>query len=255
MGAKVHGKRDQQLGTQEERQTPESAKAQETARANGTTAGGKGYLRADNEYLKIESLGCRAGSSGKARQSDRVAIISELRRKNVLPLPLRISNNPRGNIQLQERRRRGWTGCDTWRARNSQNLRMRKVNNQAEFEYEMSKMLSDDEKHKIGFNQSGSQKYHCRICGKTYTPDPNLNGYPPEVRNWAIQLYLEGNCLRVLVDCSRSTRKALSTGSEPIQPICHKRVSLNVPKWLSWMRCSPLSARKKRNLHPDHRRS
>jgi transposase-like protein len=50
--------------------------------------------------------------------------------------------------------------------------------------------------HKIGFNQSGSQKYRCRVCEKTYTPLPKPNGYPPEVHTKAIQLYLEGNSLR-----------------------------------------------------------
>lgn len=34
------------------------------------------------------------------------------------------------------------------------------------------------------------------MCGKTYTPLPNLNGYSAEVRTRAIQLYLEGNSLR-----------------------------------------------------------
>jgi transposase-like protein len=49
---------------------------------------------------------------------------------------------------------------------------------------------------KVGFNQSGSQKYRCYECGKNYTPEPNLNGYPPEKRLKAIKLYLEGNSFR-----------------------------------------------------------
>ena len=49
---------------------------------------------------------------------------------------------------------------------------------------------------KVGFNQSGSQKYRCYECGKNYTPKPNINGYPPEKRLKAIKLYLEGNSFR-----------------------------------------------------------
>ena len=49
---------------------------------------------------------------------------------------------------------------------------------------------------KVGFNQSGSQKYRCYECGKNYTPQPNPNGYVVEVRRKAIKLYLEGNSFR-----------------------------------------------------------
>jgi transposase-like protein len=50
--------------------------------------------------------------------------------------------------------------------------------------------------HKIGFNKSGSQKYRCRVCGKTYTPQPSWNGYSPEIHTRAVRLYLEGNSLQ-----------------------------------------------------------
>lgn len=46
---------------------------------------------------------------------------------------------------------------------------------------------------KNGLNPSGSQKYRCQICGTVYTPKPNLNGYPPETRQLAIRMYVEGN--------------------------------------------------------------
>jgi transposase-like protein len=49
---------------------------------------------------------------------------------------------------------------------------------------------------KVGFNQSGSQKYRCYECGKNYTPEPNRNGYSSEKRLKAIKLYLEGNSFR-----------------------------------------------------------
>jgi len=53
-----------------------------------------------------------------------------------------------------------------------------------------------EKQYKVGFNPSGSQKYRCYVCGKNYTPEPTPNGYPPEVRLKAIQLYLEGNSFR-----------------------------------------------------------
>jgi transposase-like protein len=58
------------------------------------------------------------------------------------------------------------------------------------------KCLSTTKQHKVGFNHSGSQKYRCRVCGKTYTPQPKENGYSAEIRTRAIHLYLEGNSLR-----------------------------------------------------------
>ena len=53
-----------------------------------------------------------------------------------------------------------------------------------------------EKQNKVGFNPSGSQKYRCCECGKNYTPKPNENGYPAEVRLKAIKLYLEGNSFR-----------------------------------------------------------
>ena len=53
-----------------------------------------------------------------------------------------------------------------------------------------------EKQNKVGFNPSGSQKYRCYECGKNYTPNPNENGYPAEIRLRAIQMYLEGNSFR-----------------------------------------------------------
>jgi transposase-like protein len=49
---------------------------------------------------------------------------------------------------------------------------------------------------KAGLNRSGSQKYRCRVCGKVYTPSSNARVYSAEVRERALQLYLEGNSRR-----------------------------------------------------------
>jgi len=46
---------------------------------------------------------------------------------------------------------------------------------------------------KYGVNKSGSQKYRCNECQTVYTPEPNPNGYPAEVRLLAIRMYVAGN--------------------------------------------------------------
>ena len=44
-----------------------------------------------------------------------------------------------------------------------------------------------------GKTQSGSQKVKCLECGKTYTPNPKVKGYPQEKRDEAIKLHLSGS--------------------------------------------------------------
>ena len=45
---------------------------------------------------------------------------------------------------------------------------------------------------KAGYNRAGSQRYQCRQCDRHYTPEPKLNGYPEQVKQQAVRLYLEG---------------------------------------------------------------
>lgn len=49
---------------------------------------------------------------------------------------------------------------------------------------------------KAGLNASGSQRFRCRFCDRIYTPEPSINGYPDDVRQQAVKLYLEGTNLR-----------------------------------------------------------
>ena len=42
---------------------------------------------------------------------------------------------------------------------------------------------------KNGWNPSDTQKYRCNECKTVYTPDPKLNGYPPETQLLAIRMY------------------------------------------------------------------
>jgi transposase-like protein len=61
---------------------------------------------------------------------------------------------------------------------------------------------------KIGHNPSGSQRYLCKVCRRTYTPQPKDIGYPDEVRRKALELYVDGlNFRRIarVLDISRQT--------------------------------------------------
>jgi transposase len=48
------------------------------------------------------------------------------------------------------------------------------------------------EQIKIGFNGSGSQRYRCKGCGRKYTPEPHEHGYPDQIRQQAVRLYVDG---------------------------------------------------------------
>ena len=45
---------------------------------------------------------------------------------------------------------------------------------------------------KDGLNPNGSQRFTCKVCHRTHTPEPNANGYAPELRQQALELYLQG---------------------------------------------------------------
>ena len=49
---------------------------------------------------------------------------------------------------------------------------------------------------KSGLNSTGSQRYKCRACRRYFTPQQKPKGYDDEVREQAVQLYLEGASLR-----------------------------------------------------------
>ena len=51
---------------------------------------------------------------------------------------------------------------------------------------------------KDGLNPSGSQRYTCKTCQRTHTPEPKPNGYPAAVREQAVRLYLQGMGIRAI---------------------------------------------------------
>lgn len=49
-----------------------------------------------------------------------------------------------------------------------------------------------DQQVKVGLNPSGSQRYKCKVCDRKYTPEPHEAGYPQEVRDQAVRMYVDG---------------------------------------------------------------
>ncbi len=45
---------------------------------------------------------------------------------------------------------------------------------------------------KAGLNDSGSQRWRCKVCGRRYTPEPKPQGYPDAVREQAVQMAVDG---------------------------------------------------------------
>ena len=55
---------------------------------------------------------------------------------------------------------------------------------------------STEKQNKAGYTDAGSQRYRCMGCGKKYTPEPKDRGYSDEIRQLAVQRYVDGNNLR-----------------------------------------------------------
>lgn len=51
---------------------------------------------------------------------------------------------------------------------------------------------STAQQHKIGRTRAGSQRDKCQSCQQRYTPVPKHHGYPDEIRQRAMQMYLDG---------------------------------------------------------------
>ena len=54
---------------------------------------------------------------------------------------------------------------------------------------------------KNGRTKAGSQRYRCKHCGKTYTPVKKERMYPEELKDRAIELYMEGTVEELQDDC------------------------------------------------------
>jgi transposase-like protein len=66
---------------------------------------------------------------------------------------------------------------------------------------------ASEKQHKHTANKSGSKRYICRACGKTYTPEPQKHAYTEEERTGAIKAYYEcksGRAVGRLLGMSRS---------------------------------------------------
>src|SRR4026209_2572802 len=50
----------------------------------------------------------------------------------------------------------------------------------------------ESEQIKAGRTRSGSQRYHCKVCQRSYTPSPKEMGYPDSLRQQAVKLIADG---------------------------------------------------------------
>ena len=50
--------------------------------------------------------------------------------------------------------------------------------------------------NKAGKTIAGSQRFRCMYCEKKYTPEPKWQGYSDEIRQRALQMYVDGLGLR-----------------------------------------------------------
>ncbi|HEX6777933.1 MAG TPA: helix-turn-helix domain-containing protein [Ktedonobacterales bacterium] len=51
---------------------------------------------------------------------------------------------------------------------------------------------------KSGLNHTGSQRYRCQACRRSFTPDPKPEGYDVSVRTQALKRSLEGTSFRAI---------------------------------------------------------
>ena len=58
------------------------------------------------------------------------------------------------------------------------------------------KCASEVKQHKVGKLPSGSQRYRCYLCGCKYTPEKKQHSYGAEIRQKAVQMYVDGVNLR-----------------------------------------------------------
>ena len=49
---------------------------------------------------------------------------------------------------------------------------------------------------KAGKTRTGSQRYKCKSCHRVYTPNPTPQGYSDELRQKAVQMYIDGQNYR-----------------------------------------------------------
>ena len=55
---------------------------------------------------------------------------------------------------------------------------------------------SSERQVKAGLNRTGSQRFLCRGCGRSYTPEPKPAGYEESIRGLALMLYAGGMSVR-----------------------------------------------------------
>ena len=80
---------------------------------------------------------------------------------------------------------------------------------------------------KDGKNGSGSQRYKCKACGRHFTPEPNEIGYAMDVRQQAVEMYVDGQNYR---RTGRNLRVNHQTVANWVKAAAQKALETPVPR-------------------------
>jgi transposase-like protein len=88
--------------------------------------------------------------------------------------------------------------------------------------------------HKHTPNKSGSERYICRVCGKTYTPNSKKYIYSKAERTEAIKAYYESKSGRAVgrlfgMACSNAARWIKECAAEIPEPNTHSAENTDQP--------------------------
>ena len=120
---------------------------------------------------------------------------------------------------------------------------------------ECPKCHRTERQNRAGKTDGGSQRYRCMFCQMKYTPEPKAWAYPEDMRNEALQLYVDGMNLRRIGRHLGVHHRTISLWVRPKQSNCPTRRSPARSKKPRWTNCSHLSGTKKPNLRRHHCRS
>ena len=79
---------------------------------------------------------------------------------------------------------------------------------------------SSERQVKAGLNRTGTQRFLCRTCGRSYTPEPKPAGYEESVRRKSLMLYAGGMSVRA---ASRFAGVSHQTAANWVEEACALR--------------------------------
>ncbi|MCX7608673.1 MAG: helix-turn-helix domain-containing protein, partial [Anaerolineales bacterium] len=118
-----------------------------------------------------------------------------------------------------------------------------------------SKCASEVKQPKVGKLPSGSQRYRCSLCGCKYTPEKKPHAYSLEVRQKAVQMYVDGaNFRRIARHLGVNPQSVANWVKAHAEPLPAASLPETVEK-AEMDELFTFIGDKKQNLHHRHRRS